>query len=272
MPPLDPTRRFRITASMIPILMNGDHDAIQNMYLGVLGDPAYQPGGFSETWTACVAQYLEPFVLDWHQQQTGLPITERGVQYFHPTRPFVSCTLDGWRASDNAVIDCKVTNGFRDYDDTVAYYTGQLICQMECKQADNAALVICRGGAEPVEMPVLIDEGYREAVWMAVDEFWHCVETFTPPVPLHFPRIVPPEKWRKLDLDHDRDLPNWSGEVRELLTAWDTTHEIALTHERIKTNIKSLIPDDVGEVLCSSFAIRRDRRNALAIRLRKSQP
>lgn len=267
MPTLDPTRKFRVTASRIPFLMSGSPDAVNRMWLQTIDDQRQEADPFGkDDWTGPLALLIEPFAMDYHATKTGHQIIERGQQFFHPARDYVSSTQDGYRPFDDCVIDCKVTNPFREYEETAAFYSGQMVAQMECRGAANAALLIVRGGARPAEIPVYITDEYRAKVWDVVDRFWDCVTSLTPPHPLHFPRIVPPSQWKRIDLDSDLELPNWSGEMRELLLRWNFTYDAARDHEESKQQIKSLIADDIGEIVCGSYRIRRDRRNAISIR------
>jgi len=253
---------------MAPLLMSGDPAALQRLFLRAIGDPRYVPDDFEDSWAAAYGMHIEPLALDWHAQKTGVALVDRGVQLFHPTRPFVSCTLDARRPSDNTVIDCKAINAFRDLDDAVAYYTPQAVVQLECAHAAKAALLIVKGGGEPQELPVFIADDYRMLVWKTIDAFWECIETLTPPVPLNFPRIVAPEEFTRIDLDGDDygQLPNWAPEMRALLESFGETQATAKEHEEIKAAIKKLFPDDCGRLHYAGFAITRAKNNAVTIR------
>lgn len=269
-PKLDPTRANRITASMAPYILCGDTIRLQNFFLRLIGDDRYVEDDFSTTWLAHYGLAVEPLALDWHEKKTSHALTRRQEQVFHPTRSFVSATLDAWRAFDNTVLDVKCVNSYRSIDDTVNFYAPQVVVQMDCAGADHCALLIVHGGAEPIECPIFINQDYSAAVWNAIDRFWHCVETFTPPVELQFKRIVPPEQWRSVDLDKDADLPNWADEMAGLLFGWDITEATAQHHEMLKSEIKKLLPDDVGRVASGQIMISRTRSNAVTIRRRKA--
>ena len=266
--PLDPTRRERITASMAPQLMAGDAMVLQRLFLRAIGDPRYEDDGFSSSWIARYGLAVEPLALDWHEEKTGHELTLRGEQVFHPCRPYVSATLDAYRPHDSTVLDVKCINAHRDIDDAVAYYCPQLVVQKECARAERAALLIVRGGAAPQEVAAEWDGPYQAAVWDAIDRFWQCVENLTPPVPLQFPRVVPPEQWRSIDLDRVADQPNWAGQMRELLISWDDTETGAKAHEAAKEAIKKLLPDDCGRLTFSCYAIARSKSNAVSIKRR----
>lgn len=279
MPPtLDPTRKSRITASIVPILMEGDQAKLQELFLRLTGDQRYVEPDFEHMWAVQYGIHNEPFALQWHEKKTGQSLNRRGMQFFHPKRDYVSATLDAFRESDSTVIDVKCTvNPQENLMDIVRYYTPQMLVQLECAEADNASLLIMRCGAEPTEVPVFIDRDYAELVWNAVDNFYHCVLSFTPPIPLNFPRIVPPDKWRSIDLD--KDDVNWAGDMKILLGHFADTESVHKKHEEIKKAIKQLLPDDVGHLSCALgnvllCEIKRARNNAVTIkvnqRLRKS--
>ena len=109
---------------------------------------------------------------------------------------------------------------------------------------------------------------YEALVWLRVEQFHHCVETLTPPVPL--PTVVPPERWRSLDLDNVDPRPNWAGDMDELLAAWKHTVGPASEFEATKVAIKGLLPPDIGKLYSAGLVVARDRRNAVSIRYRKA--
>lgn len=258
---LDPNRKYRVTASQMPVLVSGDERKILNMFYGCIGDERFDPGDFAGSWPARYGALVEGLALDWHVEQTGADLAERGVQYYHPDRPYVSATLDARRRDDNCVLDVKCVNAYRDLREVCAWYTPQLLCQKECAKADKAALLVVCGGNEPVELEIFLTEDYAQQVWQVVEQFWHCVETLTPPFDL--PTPIAPEKWRTVDLD--RDQPNWGNEMAVLLAAHEAHEPQARNFEAIKVAIKKLLPDDVGRVICGPWLIRRARNNAITI-------
>jgi len=271
---LDPSRSQRFTASMAPWLMSGSHEVIQRLWLRAIGDPRYKPDDFEHSWAARYGIEIEKLAKRWVQEH-GYELTDLGKQFFHPTRKWCSGTFDARVISRNGVpcncaMDCKAINAFRDTNEATTSYTAQLAVQQECGGTDQTSLLIVKGGGEPFEVPVYIDENYRALMWDTIDHFWHCVETLTPPVPLRFPRIVPPDKWRRIDLDRDADLPNWADEMRALLDGWGNTEESARAYEQFKIDIKGLFPDDCGRLVSASYVVARTRNNSVTIKRRKT--
>jgi len=272
MPKLDPTRIYRVTASNAPTIVSGKSADLQRLYLRMTGDPRYVDDRFGETWAARYGLTIEKLAKRWIQEH-GYELRDMGKQYFHPERAWCSATIDcrvirRHGVPCNCALDVKAINAFRDTEEAGNDYAAQLLVQKECAQTDETSLLIVRGGAQPFEFPIDIDEGYRAAVWAAIDQFWWCVENLVPPVPLRFPRIVPPSRWRRIDLDADTDQPNWAGDMRQLLDGWAATEESAKTFEQYKADIKSLFPDDCGRLTCGPYIVKRAMNNSVSIKRR----
>lgn len=257
-------RDQRTTASFFPALMAGDDARIDEEWKRIVGHPDYKPTDLSDAWPVQLGIYLERFVLDWHERKTGLPLTRRGEIVVHPQRPFVSCTLDAWRADDNRVLDVKVSGAFRPIDEIETYYVPQIIAQMRCVGADTGSLLIVHGAAEPRELDLFIDPEYEAVLWARVDQFWWCCETLTPPIPMR--TITPPARWRTIDLDAPHDPYNWESEFAGALLQWQLTEIESKKHEIARDAVKKLLPEDVGLVTIAGMAVSRTRANSVVIR------
>ena len=96
-------RQFKVTASMLPIIMNGDAEALLKLYLEEIGDLDREPPNYAMQ----LGSHVEGFLLDYLATTTDSKITRRGEVVDHPTVPEFCCTLDGYRAFDDAVIENK---------------------------------------------------------------------------------------------------------------------------------------------------------------------
>jgi hypothetical protein len=261
-------REGKITASFLPALMAGDDDEIFQEWLRLIGDPSYVPKDLSDDWPPSWGSYGEPFILDWHQRKTKQAITRRGEFIPHPVKPYVGCTLDGYRAFDDTVLDAKVCSAWNPIEEISAYYAPQLICQRACVQCAHAALLLVHGSAEPHEYPLAVDAEYEAKVWQRVDQFWDCVRNLMQPVT--FPRIVPPEQWRTVDLDTAEAFIefNWATNMQALLATWNTHKDSADAHKAATDEIKKLLPDDIGTLTCQGIVVKRNRANAVSIKRR----
>src|SRR6185312_16696207 len=120
-------RDGKITASFLPYLMAGDSDRIMREWMRLVEHPDYAPEDLSGAWPVQFGSYIETFALDWHERHTGCALTRRGEVVTHPRLPHVACTLDAWRAGDNAVIDCKALGAYRKLDEACAFYLPQMV-------------------------------------------------------------------------------------------------------------------------------------------------
>jgi hypothetical protein len=191
-------------------------------------------------------------------------ITERQSYIDHPTLPWCGCTLDGYRAFDDAVIEAKTLNPWGDRDENIYKYTPQVLVQMRCRGASRGILAMLRGfSLEQVE--VYIDEDYEREVWARLAAFQLCVDMQSPPDTR--PILLPPEQWRTIDLQTEN--PNWGPDMRHELRMWADTHESARMHQKAKDSIKELLPPDVGTVLLDRLSVKRSKSNAITIRERQ---
>lgn len=264
-------RENKITASFLPALMKGDDAAIYNKWLELIGDPSWVPEDLSNNWAVLVGNLLEEPGINWHERKTGQPLTRRGEVVQHPDRPYFCCTLDCFRESDKCAIDAKACGPWMDIDHIVKYYTPQLVGQKGCTGAWRVAILLMHGFAEPRELEIEVTDAYASQVWYRVEQFHDCVQNLIPPVPM--PEVVPPEKWRTVNLDSaaDFDAHNWSADMLLAFGDWLANKDAAKRFEESKETVKALLPADVGTVLGGGCVVKRDRRNAVTIRHRGRQ-
>ena len=261
-------RQFKVTASMLPILMNGSEAAIQRLYGEEIGELEREPANYAMQ----LGSHIEPFMLDYLQTKCGHNITRRGEVIDHPTVPEFCCTLDGYRAHDDAVIENKYLNSFRHKEEFVPYYYPQALAQMRCVGSARAIIHVGRGTSEPEEFditPKPDDERaclYEATMWQRVEQFRQCLRTFTPPFPM--PKVTPPELWRTVDLAVE-PIPNWGHVMLPTLQIFEETREAAEEHERAGKEARALVPDDVSVVLAGEHRLARDKRGAVRITTRK---
>ena len=212
---------------------------------------------------------IEPFMLDYTQAKTGHAITRRGLVIDHPTIPEFCCTLDGYRAHDDRVLENKFLGSFRHKEEFVPYYYPQALAQMRCVGASGCILHVGRGTSEPEEFDLTPKQGdpvaaaYEAEMWSRVEAFRLCLRTFTPPVPM--PKAVTPEFFRTVDLRQE-PLPNWGVVMLPTLQIFEETREAAEEHERSGKEAKALVPEDVAIVVSDRHRIGRAEASAAILR------
>ena len=258
-------KAFKLSASMLPILMHGDAASISRLYCEEIGEIEREPANYAMQ----LGSMIEPFILDYQQRKTEQPITRRGEVVDHPTIPEFCCTLDGYRSFDDAVIETKFLAPFRNKEEFVSYYYPQVLAQMRCTNAARGILLAARGTSEPEEYDITPKPGddnatlYEMAMWARVEEFRLCLRTFTPPFPM--PRVVPPELWRVVDLSKE-PMPNWGYALLPTLRLFEETRDAAEIHDQAGKDARSLVPDDVSIVLAGEHRLSRNKKGNISIR------
>lgn len=251
-------RGDRVTASILPPLMAGDRNRILNEWQRIVGVPDWRPEDLSDVWPVQLGSYLEAFVLNWQARKTGAEFTRRGEVVTHPERPYFCCTLDAYRPSDRTVVDVKVVGHWRKLDDVIAYYTPQMVGQAGCVGTTKAALLIVRGGAEPVEYEITWTPEYEVLVWERVEQFWQCCENLTPPFALDpLPASIPAIRIVQMDGN-----PGWKANAEQWLQCYGAA-ESAKTAEKA---LKELVPADAAVAVGSGIVVTRDRAGRLSLR------
>jgi hypothetical protein len=117
------------------------------------------------------------------------------------------------------------------------------------------------GGGKWVEIPIPADPLYQHLLLTAEKKFWRCVESGEPPrlfgVEPPRPRI---EAVRVIDMSASN---SWA----EFATVYRNTHEAHAAHERAKTELKSLLPEDAKEAFGHGVRARRSRSGAVSFNL-----
>jgi hypothetical protein len=247
----------RFTGTSANVAMHGSEaDWIQH-YLIRSGQLAPE----CPNWAMLAGSHMEPLILDWFEAQTGQPITRRGEVVFHPSIPDVCCKLDGYCAALDAIVEVKFLSPMRHREEFVPAYYPQTMLQRICTGASKALLLVAQGTNEPIDFEHEYDADYAGELLKRADIFLHCLRTLTPPYPL--PPVIPPEKWRTVDLA--TECPNWAGELQLFLTEYDATAEAAQSHVDAGQAARELVPEDVGKVFAGGFQITRNRKGNLAI-------
>jgi hypothetical protein len=253
----------KFTGSLANVVMNATSEAaLINAWLVKTGQEPPPP----ETWAMRAGAHMESLILDEREFKTGHKLTRRGEIVDHPTNSDICVKLDGYRATDDAIVEVKFLAPWRTRDEFVPAYYAQCILQALCTGARNAILLVAQGTSDPVEHEIVFDQDYADELMRRAAAFIVCMKTLTPPCPL--PPIVPRDKWRTIDLD--KEPTNWSGELIDHLNVHATTADAAERHAKAGEDARSLVPADVGKVLVRQWQITRDKRGLLSIRPRRA--
>jgi predicted phage-related endonuclease len=137
----------------------------------------------------------------------------------------------------------------------------QLQHNMWVTASRTAVLSIITGGGKWVEMTIPADPLYQHLLLTAEKKFWRCVETGEPP---HLFGVEPPrpraEAIRTVDM-------SGSNAWAELANLYRLTRPAALDHDRAKTELKALVPEDAKEASGHGLRAKRSKSGAVSFEL-----
>src|SRR5262245_56689884 len=119
------------------------------------------------------------------------------------------------------------------------------------------SLSIITGGGKWVEISIPVDPLYLTVLVSAEKKFWRCVQSGEPP---HLIDAEPPrpriEAIRIVDMSSSN---SWA----EFAALFRNTRSAFLDHERAKSELKNLIPEDAKEAIGHGVRAKRSRSGAV---------
>jgi predicted phage-related endonuclease len=195
----------------------------------------------------------------WFERHTGLAVkwVQRRVQ--HPVLHWMAATLDGMVESTGAVFEAKFMLPWSFSEDAAAQkHMAQVQHNMWVTNAKRAALSIITGGGKWVEITITADPLYQHLLLTAEKKFWRCVETGEPP---HLFGIEPPQPRMEAVRIVDMSASNSWAEFADLFRS---TRQAFLDHERSKTELKALMPQDAKEAIGHGVRAKRAKSGAVS--------
>jgi predicted phage-related endonuclease len=195
----------------------------------------------------------------WYERNTGRAITAIQTRVRHPAIPWMAATLDGVVTETRAVFEAKFMLPWVFSEEAAAEkYMAQLQHNMWVTNARMAALSIITGGGKWVEISVAADPLYQHLLLTAEKKFWRCVQFGDPPrlfgVEPPRPRI---EAVRSVDMAA-------SNAWAEFAALFRSTRSAFLDHERAKTELKRLMPEDAKEAFGHGVRAKRSKSGAVS--------
>ena len=156
----------------------------------------------------------------------------------------MAATLDGMVEVVNAVFEVKFMLPWSFSEEAAAEkHMAQLQHNMWVTASRSAVLSIITGGGKWVEITLPADPLYQHLVLTAEKKYWRCVESGETP---HLFGIESPrprlEAVRRVDM---RTSNAWA----EFANLYRVTRAAATEHDRAKTELKALVPEDTNEAL-----------------------
>src|SRR5437660_1690185 len=250
-------RRSFIGGSDARIIMGADEPALLRLWRQKRGEA--EPEDLSTNLIVQLGAVTEHLNRQWYERQSGQVVTDVQRRVQHPVIRWMAATLDGVVAGTGAVFEAKFMLPWSFSEEGAAEkYMAQLQHNMWVTNAKLAVLSVITGGGKWVEITIPADSLYQHLLLTAEKKFWRCVETGKPP---YLFGIEPPrariEAVRVVDMSSSN---SWA----ELAGIFLKTREAHLEHERAKTELKVLFPEDAKEGIGHGIRARRSKSGAIS--------
>jgi predicted phage-related endonuclease len=237
--------------------MGADEEALLHLWREKRGEVG--PEDLSGNLIVQLGLATEDLNRTWYERNTGRVITAVQSRVKHPVIAFMAATLDGVVAGTGAVYEAKFMLPWSFLEEAAAEkHMAQLQHNMWVTNARMAALSIITGGGKWVEIAVAADCLYQHFLLTAEKKFWRSVESGEPPrlfgVEPPRPRI---EAVRRVDMAS-------SNAWAELAALFCSTRAAFLDHERAKTELKGLMPEDAREAFGHGVRAKRSKAGAVS--------
>src|SRR5215475_5616628 len=253
-------RRAFIGGSDARIIMGDDEAALVRLWKQKRGE--VEPEDLSGELLVQLGAVTEQLNRHWYERNTGQVVTEVQRQVFHPVHRWMAATLDGRVEATGAVFEAKFMLPWNFSEEAAAEkHMGQLQHNMWVTASRTAVLSIITGGGKWVEITTHADPLYQHLIVTAERKFWRCVESGEPPrlfgVEPPKPRI---EAVRIVDMSGSNSWAEFAGLFRN-------TRQAFLDHERARTELKALMPEDAKEASGHGVRAKRSKSGAVSFDL-----
>ena len=253
-------RRYFIGGSDARIIMGNDEAALIRLWREKRG--GVEPEDLSGNLVVQLGLATEELNRRWYQTNTAQVLTDVQRQIKHPVLRWMAATLDGRVEATGAVFEAKFMLPWSFSEEAAAEkYMPQLQHNMWVVAARGAVLSVITGGGKWVEITTHADPLYQHLIVTAERKFWRCVESGEPPrlfgVEPPKPRIA---AVRIVDMSGSNSWAEFAGVFR-------STRQAFLDHERSKTELKVLMPEDAKEAIGHGVRAKRSKSGAISFDL-----
>ena len=253
-------RRAFIGGSDARIIMGDDEATLVRLWREKRGEA--EPEDLSSNLIVQLGTVTEDLNRHWYERNTGQVVTEVQRQVFHPVKRWMAATLDGMVEGTGAVFEAKFMLPWAFSEEGAAEkHMAQLQHNMWVTASRTSVLSIITGGGKWVEMTIPADPLYQHLLLTAEKKFWRCVETGEAP---HLFGVEPPrpriEAVRTVDMSGSNAWAEFANLMRQTRTA-------ALDHERAKSELKALVPEDAKEARGHGVRAKRSKSGAISFDL-----
>jgi putative phage-type endonuclease len=233
-------RRHFIGGSDARTIMGDDEKALVRLWQEKRGEIG--PEDLSGNLVVQLGAATEDLNRTWYERNTRRRVTDVQRHVKHSAIPWMAATLDGIVEEAAAVFEAKFMLPWSFSEEAAAEkYMAQIQHNMWVTHLRSAVLSIITGGGKWVEVIVPMDPLYLSVLVAAEKKFWRCVQSGEVPHLINAeaprPRI---EAVRIVDMSSSN---SWA----EFAALFRNTRDAFLDHERAKTELKALMPEDAKD-------------------------
>ena len=250
-------RRFFIGGSDARIIMGRDEAALLRLWREKRGEA--EPEDLSSNLVVQLGAATEELNRTWYERNTGRHVTDVQRRVRHSAIPWMVATLDGTVEATGAVFESKFMLPWSFSEEAAAEkYMAQLQHNMWVTHLRTSVLSIITGGGKWVEITIPMDPLYLSVLVSAEKKFWRCVQSGETPHPINAepprPRV---EAIRIVDMSASN---SWT----EFAALFRSTRSAFLDHERAKSELKALMPEDAKEAIGHGVKAKRSKSGAVS--------
>jgi predicted phage-related endonuclease len=250
-------RRSFVGGSDARIIMGSDEAALVRLWREKRGEA--EPEDLSSNLIVQLGAATEGLNRTWYERNTGRHISDVQRRVKHSAIPWMAATLDGIVEGTEAVFESKFMLPWSFSEEAAAEkYMAQLQHNMWVTHLRTSVLSIITGGGKWVEITVPMDPLYLSVLGSAEKRFWRCVQSGEEP---HLVNAEPPrpriEAIRIVDMSSSN---SWA----EFAALFRNTRDAFLDHERAKSELKALMPEDAKEAIGQGVRAKRSKAGAVS--------
>src|SRR6195256_2444213 len=250
-------RRCFVGGSDARIIMGNDEAALIRLWREKRGEAG--PEDLSGNLIVQLGTVTEELNRLWYERNTGRRVIDVQRRVKHSAVPWMAATLDGIVEGTGAVFEAKFMLPWSFSEEGAAEkYMAQLQPNMWVTHLRSAVLSIITGGGKWVEITIPMDPLYLSVLVSAEKKFWRCVQSGEVP---HLINAEPPrprvEAIRIVDMSSSNSWAEFAGVFRR-------TRDAFVDHERAKSELKALMPEDAKEAIGHGVRAKRSKSGAVS--------
>jgi predicted phage-related endonuclease len=239
------------------IIMGADETALVHLWREKRGE--VEPEDLSGNLVVQLGATTEALNRSWYERNTGQRIVDVQRRVRHSAIPWMVATLDGIVKGTEAVFEAKFMLPWSFSEEAAAEkHMAQVQHNMWVTHLRTSVLSIITGGGKWVEITIPMDPLYLSVLVSAEKKFWRCVQSGEAP---HLINAEPPrpriEAIRIVDMSASN---SWA----EFATLFRNTRSAFLDHERAKSELKALMPEDAREAIGHGVKAKRSKSGAVS--------